>query len=300
MNGRTSLPFVVALAGCAGAEPATAISTTTPSPAPAPAVAAPVAADGCAAPDVPATPDAAAVVTDRVDGCFEPGGEHDLYRLVVPGEGRQRVTLAITGAPENVSTFVKVLGPSGERLRGSTAAMATRGTATRAEVIAEAGTVLHLEAYPNVDPVAPQPWSIAIAAEPIAGEPDDEPRPLALDTPHAAAIEPWVAPSGEHRNDEDRYVVEVATAGTLTARVDDPQNGLRPMITILDAAGDRKGKSRVASHTQDSNEATAQVTPGRYTIVIHDAGASGTALSNDDQPSVVRGYTLTATVSGSR
>jgi hypothetical protein len=298
MNARSSLSVVVALAGCAGAP--TAATPTTPSTistvadAPAEPAATAAIASGCNAPDVANAPEAAATAGDRIDGCFEPGGGHDIYRFVVPGEGRTAVTLAITGAPDRVSTFVHVIGPTGERLAGGPAMAGMRKTDT-VQLIADGGTTLLLDAYPNVDPREAQPWSIAITATPVAGEPDDDPRPLALGTAHDAAIEPWLSRSGELVRDVDRYSIEVAAAGTLTVRVDEPQHTLRTKLTVRDAAGKVVAAPRPPGLPK-AVEATTKVAAGRYTIELSDvAGAKPFVLSTDDD-AVALGYRLTATV----
>ena len=259
-----------------------------PTAAPAPV------ANGCAAPDVTAEANAAPAVIDRVDGCFEPGGAHDVYRFVVPGEGRMALTFTITGAPDRVSTIVHFVAPGGQRLVKGPATAQIRGT-DRAQLIAESGTTLLLDASPNVEPADAQPWSIAIAATPVAGEPDDEPRPLPLETPHAGAIEPWLSRTGEAMHDVDRYAIDVTTAGTLSVRVDEPAHTLRPKLTIRDD----RGKTIAAPPppgVPKTVEATASVTPGRYTIeLVNVGGYKPFVLSTDDTP-VALGYRIAASV----
>ncbi len=288
------------LTACAGAPRPSPVASPPP-----PTAGADPGSGACAAPDVGADLDERAPIAGAVlEGCFEPGGKEDVYRLVVGGSGTRVVTFEVEGAAQN-RTFLYLHGPGGDEIySGNTSVEA--GEPGVLELIVEGGTTLYVRLYPGVEPLEPRGYRV-LTSERAADErePDDEPAgaaALSLGRPlHGLLLSRVpshpVPTSTIGEVDVDTFRVEVTQAGTLRVDVDEVDPRLRATIHIRGPGVTHEGPPAPEGKAATSRVA---VSPGTYLVRIaqgYDHPAVPTVHHREVAPES-RGFTyrVTATI----
>lgn len=312
----SSLLLVTSIAGCVvngrAVTPGFGARSSPPPPPPARHAAAPAPARGpapvaavaraCSQPDLREDLPVDVAIPGAIEGCFEPAGGKDLYRITVGGEGMMLVTVSVERHVRGAVPFVNVFTDERVSPAGAGAISAWQVGKTKSLVIlARAGQRFLVEAYTPNEPRDPGAYTIRIDETPRTdpGEPNDEPAratPLVLGPPFDTAATQRLDAQGRALHDVDHYRLVIDRPATLRLTAEAAVGDVAPRLELRDARGRRLAESRWPRHRR-SEELAVALTPGTYLVVAEHRHDGRTKIIHRDRAGDISvPYRITATV----